>query len=72
MPINQYHQPIGDALPGYTPGARPAITTLHGRYCRLEKLDPARHDDDASSKSAGSAMATPSNDPALPPKRNTC
>jgi len=39
MPTNQHHQPIGDALPGYTPGARPAITSLHGRYCRLEKLD---------------------------------
>ena len=46
MPTNQYHQPIGDALPGYTPGARPAITTLSGRYCRLEKLDPARHGGD--------------------------
>ena len=35
-----------DELQNWTPRPRPARTTLEGRYCRLEPLDPARHGDD--------------------------
>lgn len=41
--INQYGQPIGPSLPDWTPRARPSRSSLQGRYCRLEPLDPARH-----------------------------
>ena len=43
MRHNEYGQPIGDAVPGWT--ARPAPTALRidGRRCRLEKLDVERH-----------------------------
>lgn len=40
---NQYGQPIGPALPDWTPRPRPPRAVLEGRYCRLEPLDPARH-----------------------------
>ncbi|WP_225748460.1 GNAT family N-acetyltransferase [Eikenella sp. Marseille-P7795] len=43
MPINEFNQPIGESLPGYTPGERPTAEVLSGRYCRLEKLSAARH-----------------------------
>ncbi|ARP81293.1 GNAT family N-acetyltransferase [Bordetella genomosp. 8] len=44
--INDYGQPIGDALPGWTPRPRPPATPMQGRFCRIEPLDPARHGDD--------------------------
>ncbi|ANN66659.1 GNAT family N-acetyltransferase [Bordetella bronchialis] len=40
---NEYGQPIGDAVPGWTPRQRPPATPMQGRYCRIEPLDPARH-----------------------------
>ena len=43
MPVNEFNQPIGESLPGHTPGERPSVTLLSGRYCRLEKLSTARH-----------------------------
>lgn len=43
MHINEFNQPIGESLPGYTPGERPVATLLCGRYCRLEKLSAERH-----------------------------
>ena len=43
MPINEFNQPIGESLPGHTPGERPSAALLSGRYCRLEKLSAARH-----------------------------
>lgn len=43
MPINEFNQPIGESLPGYTPGERPSAMLLAGRYCRLKKLSAARH-----------------------------
>lgn len=39
-------QPVGSALAGWTPPARPGRTELRGRFCRLEPLDPAAHADD--------------------------
>lgn len=41
--LNEYQQPVGPALPGWQPCARPAGQTLQGRSCRLERLDAARH-----------------------------
>lgn len=40
---NIFGQPIGAALPGWTQRALPAAEPIAGRYCRIEKLDPARH-----------------------------
>lgn len=43
--LNSYQQPIGTALPGWSPRPQPPHTPLAGRYCRLEPLDAARHAD---------------------------
>jgi len=40
---NALGQPIGAPVPGWTPRERPPATPMEGRYCRLERLDPARH-----------------------------
>ncbi len=40
---NDFGQPIGHAMPDWTPRAQPAGVTLKGRYCQLEPIDPARH-----------------------------
>jgi RimJ/RimL family protein N-acetyltransferase len=40
---NELGQPIGDAVPGWTPRPRPGRGPVAGRYCRLEALDPGRH-----------------------------
>ncbi len=40
---NELGQPIGPALPGWQPPARPATKVLKGRYCLVEPLDLARH-----------------------------
>ena len=40
---NEYGQPIGFALPEWTPPPFPPHTPLVGRYCRLEPLQVARH-----------------------------
>ena len=37
-------QPVG-GLVDSTPAERPGPVTLQGRFCRIEKLDPARHAD---------------------------
>lgn len=39
-------QPVGFALPGWTPRPRPDGGTLTGRFCRVEPLDASRHGDD--------------------------
>lgn len=44
--VNDYGQPIGKALPNWTPRPEPTRVTLIGRTCRLEPLDPAKHTDD--------------------------
>jgi len=41
--LNQYGQPIGSAVAGWSPRLRPARRELPGRYCRLEPLNAARH-----------------------------
>lgn len=41
--LNSFQQPIGAPAPDWTVRPRPERITLHGRYCRLEPLDAARH-----------------------------
>lgn len=41
--LNQYQQPVGAAVPGWTPRTRPPRQPIEGRYCGLEALDPQRH-----------------------------
>ena len=43
---NEYGQPIGPGLPGWSARQRPPRTPIQGRLCRIEPLDPARHADD--------------------------
>lgn len=43
MRLNEHGQPIGDALPGWKAPPRVTRTTLAGRFCRIEPLDPAKH-----------------------------
>ncbi len=40
---NAFDQPIGVAVPDWTPRPRPQRTTLMGQLCRLEPLDAERH-----------------------------
>jgi RimJ/RimL family protein N-acetyltransferase len=46
MRTTAHGQPIGDPVPGWQPRPRPDVQMLTGCYCRLERLDPARHADD--------------------------
>lgn len=41
--LNSLGQPIGPAVPGWTPREPPPRAVLAGRFCRLEPVDPARH-----------------------------
>ncbi|MBF5004221.1 GNAT family N-acetyltransferase [Diaphorobacter caeni] len=41
--MNEFDQPIGPAMPDWTPRAQPSGVTLKGRFCQLEPIDPARH-----------------------------
>jgi RimJ/RimL family protein N-acetyltransferase len=43
--LNELGQPVGEALPGWTPRPVPPRTPMEGRFARLEPLDPARHAD---------------------------
>jgi RimJ/RimL family protein N-acetyltransferase len=41
--LNEFGQPIGRPLPGWTPPPPPQREVMAGRFCRLEPLDAARH-----------------------------
>lgn len=41
--LNELGQPIGAALPGWQPPARPAQRRLQGRFCLVEPLNVAGH-----------------------------
>ena len=45
MPTNEFGQPIGAALPNWTPPPHPPRTPISGRYCRIEPLDPEAQGD---------------------------
>jgi RimJ/RimL family protein N-acetyltransferase len=36
--VNEYGQPIGDPLPGWTAPPRPPRSPIEGRYCRIEPI----------------------------------
>lgn len=40
---NDFGQPVGEPLPGWTPRPAPTPVTLTGRRVRIEPLDPSRH-----------------------------
>jgi RimJ/RimL family protein N-acetyltransferase len=40
---NQFDQPIGRPVPGWTARPVPPKTATTGRFCRVEPLDPTRH-----------------------------
>jgi len=46
MPTSDFGQPIGAALPNWTARPHPPRTSIGGRFCRVEPLDPAGHGDD--------------------------
>jgi RimJ/RimL family protein N-acetyltransferase len=41
--INALGQPVGPAVPGWTPRPSPGAAALTGSACRVERLDPERH-----------------------------
>jgi len=41
--VNELGLPVGPALDGWRAPPRPHRTVLHGRYCRVEPLEVARH-----------------------------
>jgi RimJ/RimL family protein N-acetyltransferase len=41
--LNEWGQPVGPALPGFRTPPAPRRTTLEGRSCIVEPLDPERH-----------------------------
>ena len=43
--LNEYLQPIGPAVPHWQARPQPARCVLHGKYCRLEAVDPQQHGD---------------------------
>lgn len=44
--LNEYDQPVGDAVPGWSPRPLPRHANIEGRYCRLEPVDAERHGPD--------------------------
>jgi RimJ/RimL family protein N-acetyltransferase len=40
---NEFGQPVGYPLPGWSAPPRPPRSAMQGSYCRIETLDPARH-----------------------------
>jgi len=41
--LNEFGQPIGPPLPGWSARPRPPRTAIEGRFCRVEPLDAERH-----------------------------
>lgn len=44
--VNDFDQPVGHLVPGWTARTRPTARSTTGRWCRLDPLDPATHADD--------------------------
>ena len=40
---NEFGQPIGEPVPGWSARQPPPRTPIHGRFCTVEPLDPERH-----------------------------
>lgn len=43
MRLNEFNQPIGDALPDFTPGEWPQINQLTGNFVTVEPINLDRH-----------------------------
>ena len=43
MALNDFEQPVGASLAGWTARRPPPRTPIDGRFCRIEPLDPDRH-----------------------------
>lgn len=43
--LNEYHQPIGPALPHWHARPRPTRCVLHRKHCRLKAVNPEQHGD---------------------------
>ncbi|MBK9606506.1 MAG: GNAT family N-acetyltransferase [Betaproteobacteria bacterium] len=41
--LNEYQQPIGPPVPGWSPRPLPPRSAIVGRYCRIEPVDVERH-----------------------------
>jgi RimJ/RimL family protein N-acetyltransferase len=41
--LNEFDQPVGASVPGWTPCPLPPRTAMAGRFCTIEPLDPERH-----------------------------
>lgn len=41
--LNEFGQPVGAPVPGWTPRRPPPRTAMTGRFCVVEPLDPERH-----------------------------
>ena len=41
--LNELGQPVGAALPGWSPRPRPPRSPMAGRFCTVAPLDPERH-----------------------------
>lgn len=66
---NAFGQPVGEALPDWTPRRQPPRTIIEGRFCRLEHLDAGRH---ANALYAAYSQASDSRDwTYLPNERET-
>lgn len=46
MRKNEYDQPVGDALDDFRQAQLPAVLTIEGKYCSLERLNAAEHSRD--------------------------
>jgi RimJ/RimL family protein N-acetyltransferase len=45
MQTNEFGQPIGETVPGWTPRRRPDGSALPGRFCTVVRLDAEKHGD---------------------------
>jgi len=41
--LNEFGQPVGAPVPGWTPRPMPPRTPMTGRFCTIEPLNPGRH-----------------------------
>lgn len=41
--LNEFGQPIGEEVAGWTARVQPPHSPMQGRWCRLERIDPDRH-----------------------------
>jgi len=41
--LNEFGQPVGPPVPGWTPRPLPPRTAMTGRFCTVAPVDPERH-----------------------------